>query len=108
MALFEYRVYEVAPGRLPALHARFREHTLGFFQKHGIAVVGFWEVLVGSSNELHYIVRYESMAQRESAWGAFQADEEWQAIRTASERDGVIVTRIRNQFWKAADYSPVQ
>jgi hypothetical protein len=108
MAVFEYRVYEVVPGRLPALHQRFQHTTLGYFEKHGITVVGFWEALFGTTNELHYLLRYDDMAHRERAWGAFQADEGWIRDRAATEADGPIVARVRNQLWRATEYSPLR
>jgi NIPSNAP protein len=108
MALFEYRCYEVVPGRLPALNRRFAEMTLGHFQRHGIQVVGFWEAVVGTTNELHYVLRFDDMAHRERAWGAFQADPAWQRDRQATEQDGPIVARVRNQFWRPTPYSPLQ
>ncbi len=108
MAIFEYRAYEAVPGRMPALQARFRDSTLGYFKKHGIEVVGFWEALVGTSNELHYLLRFRDMAHREQAWGAFQADEGWIRDRTETERDGPLVARIRNQLWRATDFSPTK
>ena len=108
MALFEYRCYEVVPGRLPALNKRFAEMTLGHFKNHGIEVVGFWEALVGTTNELHYLLRFDDMAHREQAWGAFQADPAWHRDREATERDGPIVARVRNQFWRPTPYSPLQ
>jgi hypothetical protein len=37
-AVFELRVYHTAEGRLPALLARFRDHTVGLFTKHGMRV----------------------------------------------------------------------
>ena len=37
--LYELRVYWAAPGKLDALHARFRDHTLKLFEKHGMANV---------------------------------------------------------------------
>jgi hypothetical protein len=108
MALFEYRVYEVVPGRMPAMNRRFQTITLGYFQKYGIGVVGFWEAVAGTSNELHYLLRYDDLAHRERAWDAFQADEGWLKDRAATEVDGPIVARIRNQFWRATNYSPLQ
>jgi len=69
MALFEYRAYVAVPGKLPTLHRRFETMTLGHFKRHGIGVVGFWNVLVGTSNELHYILRFDDMAHRDKAWG---------------------------------------
>jgi hypothetical protein len=107
MALFEYRRYEAVPGKLPALHHRFENTTLGFFKKHGIGVVGFWDAVTGTSNELHYILRYDDMAHREKAWGAFQLDDGWIRARAESERDGPLVARVFNQFWRATDYSPM-
>lgn len=108
MGFFEYRVYEVVPGRLPALHRRFQTITMGYFEKHGITVVGFWDAVVGTSNELHYILRWDDAAHRERAWGAFQADEGWQRDRAETERDGAIVARVRNSYWRATPYSPMQ
>ena len=107
MALFEYRLYEVVPGKLPALNRRFQTLTLGYFKKHGIGVVGFWEAVVGTTNELHYILRFDDMGHRERAWNAFQADEGWIRDRAETERDGPLLVRVRNQFWKATDYSPL-
>jgi len=104
MALFEYRIYEVVPGRMPALNKRFETITLGYFKKHGIGVVGFWEAIAGTSN----VLRYDDLAHRQRAWDAFQADEGWQRDRAATEADGQIVARIRNQFWRASSYSPLQ
>jgi hypothetical protein len=90
------------------MHARFKNHTIGLFGKHGIAVVGFWEAVVGTSNVLHYLVRFDDLGHRERAWAAFGADPEWQRVRAESERDGPIVARIRNEIWRAVPYSPMQ
>ena len=106
--IYELRSYEVVPGRLPALHARFRDHTLGFFERHGLEVIGFWEALIGASNVLHYLLAFEDMAHRERAWAAFFADEDWQKVRAESERDGPIVARIRNEIWRPTGYSPMR
>jgi len=108
MSLYEYRVYEVVPGRLPALNRRFAEITLNYFQKHGIGVVGFFEEVVGTSNALHYLLKFDDFGHRERAWNAFQADEGWIRDRAETERDGAIVARVRNTFWRATPYSPMQ
>src|SRR4051812_42369693 len=39
---FEMRTYHAAPGKLDALHARFRDHTMTLFKKHGIESVAYW------------------------------------------------------------------
>ncbi len=55
--IYELRSYDIVPGRMPAMNARFQNHTVGLFKKHAIEVVGFWEAMIGTSNVLHYIVR---------------------------------------------------
>ena len=40
--VFELRTYTATPGKIDALHARFRDHTLKLFEKHHTTVVGFW------------------------------------------------------------------
>ena len=106
--IHELRSYEIVPGRMPAMHARFQNHTLGFFKRHGIRVVGFWEAIIGTSNVLHYLVQFDDLAHRERAWAAFVADPDWQGVRAESEKDGPIVARIRNEIWRPTPYSPMQ
>ena len=62
--IYEYRVYEAMPGKLPALNARFREVTIRLFEKHGLKVVGFWESVVGTSNQLHYMLSFQNLGDR--------------------------------------------
>jgi hypothetical protein len=106
--LYEYRHYEVMPGRLPDLHRRFTNLTTKLFAKHGIRVVGFWEAAVGRSNELHYILQWESMAEREKKWAEYQSDPEWIDGKAETERNGVLVANINNSFWTPTAYSPLQ
>jgi hypothetical protein len=108
MPLFEYRRYEAVPGKLPALHRRFETITTGLFKKHGIGIVGFWDTVVGTTNELHYLLRFDDMAHREKAWDAFQSDPDWISARAETERNGPLVARVHNQFWRATDYSPMR
>jgi hypothetical protein len=107
--IYEYRVYTCLPGRLPALLARFENTTLGFWDRYGIRQAGFWTVEIGASNhELHYLLQWESMAEREERWTAFQSDPDWIAARAASETPDRIVASIRNEFWKPTAFSAVR
>jgi hypothetical protein len=106
--LYEYRRYEIMPGRAADLHRRFAEHTTKLFEKHGIRVVAFFEPLVGTLPELHYLLQWQDMAERERKWNAFQADPEWHAVRAKTEEHGPLVARIHNSFWQPTPYSPMQ
>jgi len=107
--IYEMRVYRTVPNRLPNLLARFTDHTLRIWAKHGIRQAGFWTVLVGESNQdLVYLVQWDSMADREKKWNAFQADPEWIAKRAETEKDGPIVSSITNSFLAPTSFSSVR
>ena len=40
--VFEMRTYYAAPGKLEDLQARFRDHTVKLFEKHGMTNIGYW------------------------------------------------------------------
>lgn len=104
--IYEWRTYKVIPGRMPALHQRFRDITLNFFKKHEIDVVAFFEESIGENNQLHYIVRYPNLAERERRWGAFQSDPDWLRAKAETEQDGQIVAQIHNHIIHLTEYSP--
>jgi len=106
--LYEWRIYEVVPGRMGALHNRFRNVSLNLFQKHGIRVVGFWEAAIGTSNTLYYMLAWENMAERERVWNSFQSDPEWIKARQESEREGPIVKKIVNMLLTPTPYSAMR
>jgi hypothetical protein len=106
--IYEYRAYYIVPGRMPDIQRRFADVTMGLFKKHGIMVVGFWETVIGESNELVYICAYEDLGQRERAWKAFMADPDWQAAKARTEADGPLVERVVNKIWRPTAFSPLQ
>ena len=104
--LYELRVYDAMPGKLGALNDRFANHTIGFFKNHGIGIVGFWTAMIGTSNQLTYILSFDDMADREKKWGAFQADPGWHKARVESETDGPLNAHVQNSFMRLTPYSP--
>ena len=107
--VYELRTYTAMAGRLPDLHKRFSEITLGFFKKHGIQVVGFWTYEIGGSNDqLVYMLAYESLADREKRWTAFFTDKERLAKFAETEKNGPLVRRLITQMLRPTPYSPMQ
>ena len=102
----ELRVYDTLPGRLPALHDRFANHTMALFERHGIQNVAYWTEDVGTNNRLVYMLGYDSLGDREKSWASFGADPDWKKAREASEADGSIVRRSRHRIMRLTDYSP--
>jgi hypothetical protein len=107
--IHELRIYRCVPGRLPALLKRFETTTLKIWERHGIRQAGFWTTLIGeSSQELTYLLAWESMAEREQKWGAFMADPEWMAKRAETEKEGAIVANVSSQFLQPTTFSSVR
>jgi hypothetical protein len=107
--IYEYRVYEAVPGRLADVQARFRDHTVKLFEKHGMKNIGYWTADIGDySDRLFYIVAFDSLEQRQRAWASFRSDPEWQRVVAESEANGPIVARVTNTLLTPTDYSPLQ
>lgn len=107
--IHELRIYRCLPGRLPALLKRFETITLKLWEKHGIRQAGFWTTAIGESNQdLHYMLAWESLAEREVKWTAFQNDPEWIAKRAETEKDGAIVANITNAILQPTAFSAVK
>jgi hypothetical protein len=96
-------------GRLPALLSRFANETLRIWAKHGIRQAGFWTTLIGkSSQEIIYMLAWDSLAEREKRWGAFLADPEWAMVVAEAEKDGQLVENISSQLLTPAAFSAVK
>lgn len=107
--IYELRIYDCLPGRLPALLRRFNDHTLALWDKHGIRQAGFFTTLVGeSSQRLTYFLAWESLAEREAKWAAFVSDPAWLNARDDSERDGQIIANVTNQLLAPTAFSSVK
>ena len=104
---FEMRIYYAAPGKLDDLNARFRNHTLRLFEKHGIENIGYWMPIDNTDNKLVYVLASPSREARDKSWKEFFADPEWQTAAKASEANGKLVSKVESTFLTATDYSPV-
>ena len=104
--IYELRTYHCVPGRLPALVKRFETVTVRLFEKHGIKQAGFWTTVIGESSQtLYYMLQWDSLADRETRWNAFQADPEWIEARRNSEADGPLVASISNTIMTPTAFS---
>ncbi|MBI3849403.1 MAG: NIPSNAP family protein [Verrucomicrobia bacterium] len=105
---YELRTYYAVPGKLDALHARFRDHTCKLFEKHGIQNLGYWVPLDNSENKLIYLLAHPSREAAKTSWKEFMADPDWQAAYKASEANGKLVNKVESVFTQATDYSPTE
>ena len=95
-------------GKLDPLLARFRDHTISIFSRHGLKLVGFWtptdDPLKG--NELIYILKHPSTEAAAANWKSFHDDPEWVKVSTASEANGKLVEKVDSTYMTLTDFSP--
>ena len=106
--VYELRTYTATPGNLAAVVARFRDHTVKLFEKHGMVNVGYWtpaDEKGGAADKLIYMLEHKSREAAKASWKTFGADPEWQAVRKTTEANGKIVAKGESVFLEATDFS---
>ena len=108
--VFELRTYTCNEGKLPDLLARFRNHTMQLFEKHGMTSIGYWvpQDAPASQNTLIYILAHPSREAAKKNWDAFRNDPEWQKVQKESEANGKIVIKVESVYMDPADFSPMK
>ncbi len=116
--VFEMRTYTTKDGKLDALHARFRDHTMKLFTKHGMTNLAYWtptDADKGAGKKLIYILAHDSKEAGIASFAAFRADPDWVKAKAASEAaNGGSLTieplseGVKSIYMKATDFSPIQ
>ncbi len=105
--VFELRTYTPAEGKLDLLHARFRNHTLRIFQRHGMTNVWYGKPMDAplSQTTLIYLLAHPGREAAKKSWDGFRADTEWTAV---AKESGVGPVKVDSVFLEATDYSPMK
>jgi NIPSNAP protein len=108
--VYELRTYTAPDGKLGELNARFRNHTMRIFNKHGMKSVLYMtpQDAPSSQNTLIYILEHPSREAAKKAWADFSADEEWKKVSAESQVNGRIVSKVESVFGDPTDYSPMK
>jgi hypothetical protein len=108
--VFELRTYTAPAGKLADLQARFRNHTLRIFERHGMTNIGYWIPQDDPlrQNTIVYLLAHRSREAAKESWAAFGADPEWRKVAAESQADGRIVQGVVSVFLDPADFSPMK
>jgi|SRR5215468_2101634 len=108
--IYELRTYTCEPGKLDALKARFRDHTVRIFNKHGMESIGYWvpEDPERSGNTLIYILAHPSREAADKNWKEFADDPEWKKVQAESEANGKIVQKVERVWMDATEFSKLK
>ena len=108
--VFELRTYTAPEGKLENLHARFRDHTMRLFRKHGMTSVVYFRPQDAplSQNTLVYLMAYPSREAATASWNAFRNDPDWKKVVAETQANGPIVANVQSVFLTPTDYSPMK
>ena len=109
--VYEIRTYTTPPGKLEALKARFRDHTIKIFNKYDMRSVGYWvpQDAPLKDNTLIYILSHESREAAAKSWAAFRVDPEWVKAKAESEKDGPLTSKTpESVFADPTDFSALK
>lgn len=110
--VFEIRTYNASPGNIENLHARFRNHTVKLFEKHGMTNIAYWRPVDKDKEKpvLFYILAHKDQAAGEASFKSFRADPDWLKAKEASEKagGGSLTTTVKSEYMRATDYSAIK
>jgi hypothetical protein len=108
--VYELRTYTTPEGKLEDLKARFRDHTVKLFEKHGMTNIGYWvpQDPPLAQNTLIYVLAHKDRETAKQSWAAFGKDPDWVKARTASEANGRLTTQVVSVFMDPADFSQLK
>ncbi len=110
-AVFELRIYKTNEGKLDNLNARFRDHTVKLFKRHGMKSVSYWTPAdePDSQNTLIYVLRHQSREAAKKSWDSFRNDPQWKKVARESQKDGRFLSSSpQSTYMKATDYSAIR
>lgn len=108
--VYELRTYTAPEGKLGDLQARFRNHTVKLFEKHGITSVGYFvpQDAPQSQNTLIYVLAHKDRESAKQNWAAFQKDPDWQAAFKESQKNGPLQSQVQSVFMDPLDFSQLK
>jgi NIPSNAP len=107
--IYELRHYRLASTAMIPAHDRHMGRILELFNKYGFRLHGAWNQMLGEHMPAHrYILKWDSLAQREQAFAKLYADPRWAGLldRLVEEAGGQVVTEVSVSFHAPAGYWP--
>ena len=110
--LYEMRRYTTKSGKLQKLDARFRDHTMDLFKKHGMTNLPYFHLAKGQDGQdttLLYFLSFDNEESRDASFEAFSKDPDWVSAKNASQAEAgpiLIKKGVNSTLLKATHYSP--
>lgn len=108
---FDLRIYSVLPGKLDAFRARWRDHAMPIYARHGLRSLGWWvadKMDAEGHDQFVCLLAGDNLEAIQKAIAAFHADPEWQRVEQATEKDGRLRSSVTAYKLTPADFSPLK
>ncbi|CAI6085527.1 NIPSNAP family protein [Cohnella sp. JJ-181] len=102
--MYEMRIYEVSPGKMESILARFDQLVVALFEKHGMPIKYFWVDANDANNRLYYVVEHPDIETRNANYASFRADPVWVEAKRLSELDGPLVQNQESIYMQKAAF----
>lgn len=113
--VFELRRYQSSSGNPTAINARFRDHTVKLFAKHGMTNLWYWNLADGTTDKTHdliYLLAHDSADAMKKSFDGFRKDPDWDAARKASEAKagGSLTAKdgVKSTLLTPTEFSPLK
>jgi hypothetical protein len=104
--VFELRTYKTTKYNLGLLLARFRNHTVDLFTKHGMTNLVYFTDN-SADDMLIYLLAHKSKEAGLASFNTFRLDPEWIAAKEASEKlaKGSLTISVKSEYLMPTDFS---
>jgi hypothetical protein len=104
--VFELRTYKTTQYNLGLLLARFRNHTVELFTKHGMTNLVYFTDN-NANDMLIYLLAHKSKEAGLASFNTFRVDPAWLAAREASEKlaKGSLTVSVKSEYMVPTDFS---
>lgn len=107
LRLNDFRVYQAAPGKLDALHARLRDHQIPILEQHGIWTQAvFTPAGENRDQRVYLLTATEGLQTMEKGWSGLREDPKWLEVVAETEKDGKLVAHEDYQRLIETHWSP--
>ncbi|MCX5758503.1 MAG: NIPSNAP family protein [Candidatus Hydrogenedentes bacterium] len=88
--------------------ARFRDHTLALFAKHGMTQIGYWTRTDEGTSQLIYILAHQNKDAGVESFKSFRADPAWIDAKKISEANGSLTDKVESVYMASLDFSAIR
>lgn len=106
--VFDLRIYSILPGKLEAFRARWRDHAVVIYKRHGLHSLGWWiadKKDAEGHDQFVCLLAGESAEAIQKSIAAFHQDAQWQRLEKETEKDGKLRSGVESFKLTPTDFS---